>query len=46
VCFLEKTGNTYLFVQVCQTKHRSGQFSGCNLGWIVPDHMRGKYPGT
>lgn len=46
VCFLERTGNTYRFVQVCRTKHRSGQFDNCNLSWIIPDHMRGKYPGT
>lgn len=37
VCFFEKRGSTYRFVQMCGTKHRSTAFGPCDLSWIIPN---------
>jgi hypothetical protein len=45
VCFFEKVGNTYRFVQSCITEHHSAKFVSCNLGWLLPDPIyNSRYP--
>jgi hypothetical protein len=35
VCFLEKTGKTYRFVQVCWADAHLQKMEGCDIGWIT-----------
>jgi hypothetical protein len=36
VCFFEKTGATYRFVQVCSADSSLKRLPACNLSWVVP----------
>ena len=36
VCFFEKTGATYRFVQVCSADSSLKRLARCNLSWVVP----------
>jgi hypothetical protein len=44
VCFFERTGKTYRFVQVCQADSRIKRLENCNLGWVIPRVIKGLPP--
>jgi len=37
VCFFEKRGTSYRFIQICATKGLTSTFERCNLKWLVTD---------